>query len=226
MKQIVIMLFACVVSLSLSAQEHKSVSILGDSYSTFEGYVTPSTNELWYYAHPGGSTDVNDVSQTWWHRFIKQNGYRLCVNNSYSGATIGYYGYSGNDYSPRSFITRMDNLGCPDILFIFGGTNDSWANAPVGEFKYEDLRRDDLFSFRPAMAYMLKYITDRYLNTEIYFLINDGLRDEITSSIIEACKHYGVKYIKLHDIDKKNGHPTIKGHAAIASQIEAALSEK
>lgn len=226
MKQIVIMLFACVVSLSLSAQEHKSVSILGDSYSTFEGYVTPSTNELWYYAHPGGSTDVNDVSQTWWHRFIKQNGYRLCVNNSYSGATIGYYGYSGNDYSPRSFITRMDNLGCPDILFIFGGTNDSWANAPVGEFKYDNLRRDDLFSFRPAMAYMLKYITDRYLNTEIYFLINDGLRDEITSTIIEACKHYGVKYIKLHDIDKKNGHPTIKGHAAIASQIEAALSEK
>lgn len=226
MKKLKMMLFACLVSLSMSAQGHKSVSVLGDSYSTFEGYVTPSTNELWYYAHPGGSTDVNDVSQTWWHRFLKKNGYRLCVNNSYSGATIGYYGYSGNDYSQRSFITRMNNLGCPDILFIFGGTNDSWADAPVGEFKYEDLRRDDLFSFRPAMAYMLKYITDRYLSTDIYFIINDGLRDEITGSIIEVCKHYGVKYIKLHDIDKKNGHPTIKGHAAIASQIDAALFGK
>ena len=26
----------------------KSVSILGDSYSTFEGYVQPDTNFVWY----------------------------------------------------------------------------------------------------------------------------------------------------------------------------------
>jgi len=224
MKQIATFLFTCLIGMSLSAQEHKSVSILGDSYSTFEGYMTPATNELWYYAHPGGSTDVNDVSQTWWHKFIKDGGYRLCVNNSYSGSTIGYYGYSGNDYSQRSFITRMNNLGCPDIIFIFGGTNDSWAGAKVGEYKYENLRRDDFFSFRPALAFLLKSMTDRYLNTDIYFLVNDGLRDEITESIVEVCKHYGVKFIRLHDIDKKDGHPTIKGHAMIAEQIKTALA--
>lgn len=224
MRKITAILFACLTSAALSAQGHKSVSVLGDSYSTFEGYMTPETNELWYYANPGGSTDVNDVRQTWWHKFIKDGGYRLCVNNSYSGSTISFYGYSGNDYSPRSFITRMNNLGCPDIIFIFGGTNDSWAGAPVGEYKYESLRRDDFFSFRPALAHLLKSMTDRYLNTEIYFLINDGLRDDITESIITVCGHYGVKYIKLHDIDKKDGHPTIKGHAAIALQIKAALA--
>jgi len=224
MKKITIMLCACLMSAVLSAQEHKSVSVLGDSYSTFEGYMTPPTNELWYYAQHGNSTDVYDVSQTWWHKFIKDNGCRLCVNNSYSGSTIGYYGYSGNDYSQRSFITRMNNLGCPDIIFIFGGTNDSWAGAPVGEYKYDNLRKDDFFSFRPALAYLLKSMTDRYLNTEIYFLINDGLRDEITESIVTVCNHYGVKHIKLHDIDKKDGHPTIKGHAAIASQIKSAIA--
>lgn len=226
MKKIIIIIFACLLSLSLSAQEHKSVSVLGDSYSTFEGYMTPSTNELWYYAKPGSSTDVNDVSQTWWHRVIKDCGFRLCVNNSYSGSTIGYHGYSGNDYSQRSFITRMNNLGCPDIIFIFGGTNDSWSGAPVGEYKYDNLQKDDFFSFRPALAFLLKSMTDRYLNTDIYFLINDGLRDEITESIITVCNHYGVKYIKLHDIDKKDGHPTIKGHAAIAEQIKAELKKK
>lgn len=218
------MLFACLLSTSLMAQYHKSVSVLGDSYSTFEGYMTPSTNELWYYAKPGKSTDVTDVSQTWWHKFIKENGFRLCVNNSYSGSTIGYHGYSGNDYSPRSFITRMNNLGCPDIVFIFGGTNDSWAGEPVGEYKYKDFSKADFYTYRPALAYLLKSMTDRYVNTEIYFMINDGLRDDITESTVEICKHYGVKYIKLHDVDKKDGHPTIKGHAAIAEQIRAALN--
>lgn len=223
MKKLVTVIFFCLLSVCLSAQSRKAVSVLGDSYSTFEGYVTPSTNELWYYAHPGKDTDVDDVRQTWWHRFIKENGYRLSVNNSYSGSTIGYYGYSGNDYTQRSFITRMNNLGCPDIIFVFGGTNDSWAGAPVGEFKYNNFRNDDFFSFRPALAYLLKSMTDRYLNTEIYYIINDGLRDEITNSIIEVCNHYGVKYIRLQNIDKKSGHPTVKGHAMIAEQIKAAL---
>lgn len=227
MKKATILLFlACMMGVSLQAQSHKAVSVLGDSYSTFEGYMTPATNELWYYAKPGASTDVNDVSQTWWHLFIKENGHRLCVNNSYSGSTIGYHGYSGNDYSPRSFITRMDNLGCPDMIFIFGGTNDSWSGAPVGEYKYDGLSKADFFCFRPALAHLLKHMTDRYVNTEIYFLINDGLRDEITESIVEVCKHYGVPFIRLHDIDKKDGHPTIKGHAEIAVQIKSALYGK
>lgn len=223
MKKFTLMFLCCLYGFVAMAQYHKSVSVLGDSYSTFEGYMTPSTNELWYCAHPRYGTDVNDVSQTWWHKFIKANGYRLCVNNSYSGATIGYYGYSGNDYSDRSFITRMNNLGCPDMIFIFGGTNDSWANAPIGEYKYNNFRKDDFFAYRPALAYLLKSMIDRYVNTEIYFLINDGLREEITSSTIEICKYYGVKYILLRNIDKKNGHPTIKGHAMIVEQIEEAL---
>ena len=41
----------------------KSVSILGDSYSTYEGFMTPSTNELWYYGKNGLSqTNLEDIS--------------------------------------------------------------------------------------------------------------------------------------------------------------------
>ena len=81
----------------------KSVSILGDSYSTYEGFMTPSTNELWYYGKNGDKkTDVKNVRQTWWHEVISENGWRLCINNSYSGATVSYTGYDGNDYSARS----------------------------------------------------------------------------------------------------------------------------
>ncbi len=63
-------------------QSLKSISILGDSYSTFEGYLQPDTNSIWYYDSPQKQTDVTSVKQTWWHQFIKENNYRLCVNNS------------------------------------------------------------------------------------------------------------------------------------------------
>ena len=206
------------------AQVRESVSILGDSYSTYEGFVTPATNEMWYYARHGGNTDVNSVTETWWHKFIAENGYKLCVNNSYSGATIGYRGYDGNDYSERSFITRSDNLGCPDVIFVFGGTNDSWAGEPVGEYKYEGWTKGDFYTFRPAMAYLVDHMLKRYPNTRLYFLINSELREDITESMKTICQHYGVKYIQLENIDKMSGHPRIKGHAQIAEQIEKALN--
>ena len=205
------------------AQVRESVSILGDSYSTYEGFVTPATNEMWYYARHGGNTDVNSVTETWWHKFIAENGYKLCVNNSYSGATIGYRGYDGNDYSERSFITRSDNLGCPDVIFVFGGTNDSWAGEPVGEYKYEGSTKGDFYTFRPAMAYLVDHMLKRYPNTRLYFLINSELREDITESMKTICQHYGVKYIQLENIDKMSGHPSIKGHAQIAEQIVKAL---
>lgn len=70
------------ICLALPAQR---VSILGDSYSTFEDYVTPLTNEVWYYAKSDTSrTDVVNVRDTWWWQFVKDNGLQLCVNNSYA----------------------------------------------------------------------------------------------------------------------------------------------
>lgn len=226
MKKINILILLLFISVCVSAQR-KAVSILGDSYSTYEGYLTPNTNEVWYYAKNDiKKTDVKNVSQTWWWQLIKDCGYKLCVNNSYSGATISYTGYDGNDYSQRSFITRMDNLGCPDVLFIFGATNDSWAHAPIGDFKYAGQTRDDLYSFRPAMAYLLEHIMYRYPNVEVYFILNDGLSADVTLSVKTICNHYGVKYIELHNIDKMSGHPSIKGHKQIAEQIESVLNDK
>jgi lysophospholipase L1-like esterase len=200
-----------------------SVSVLGDSYSTFEGFMTPASNELWYYCKTRDNTDVTEVTQTWWWQTIKENGWKLDTNNSYSGATIGYSGYSGNDYSARSFITRMDNIGNPDIIFIFGGTNDSWAGEKVGEYKWAEWNYGDFYTYRPAMAYLLNYLQLHHPNVAIYFIINDGLREDITESSKVICDHYGVPYIMLKDIDKQNGHPTIKGMRQIADQVSAAV---
>lgn len=187
MRKIFAFLAAAAMVMPCAAQSRKSVSVLGDSYSTFEGYVEPSTNELWYYARPKASqTDVDNVKETWWHQFISENGLRLEKNNSYSGSTVSTTGYQGNDYSERSFIKRMKDLGTPDMILIFGATNDSWAGSPIGEFDWERPSVADHKAFRPSLCYMLEYLTSRHPNTEIIYMINDGLKPEITSSIKEA----------------------------------------
>ena len=223
MKKITLTILAVLMA-GIAVAQTKAVSILGDSYSTYEDFVTPSTNELWYYAkNSDQKTDVKDVRQTWWHQLIKENGWRLAVNNSYSGATISYTGYDGNDYSPRSFNTRMDNLGQPDIIFIFGATNDSWAGSPIGDFKYEGIKKADLYEFRPALAHMLRWMTDRYVNTEIYFILNTELKEEINTSVKTICAHYGVPVITLTEVDKISGHPSVKGMRQIADQVNSFL---
>ncbi len=223
MKKITLTILAVLMA-GIAVAQTKAVSILGDSYSTYEDFVTPATNELWYYAkNSEQKTDVKDVRQTWWHQLIKENGWRLAVNNSYSGATISYTGYDGNDYSPRSFNTRMDNLGQPDIIFIFGATNDSWAGSPIGDFKYEGIKKFDLYEFRPALAHMLRWMTDRYVNTEIYFILNTELKDEINTSVKTICEHYGVPVITLTEVDKISGHPSVKGMRQIADQVNSFL---
>jgi hypothetical protein len=45
------------------------------------------------------------------------------------------------------------------------------------------------------------------------------LRQEINESVKTICEHYGVKLIELKDIDKKSGHPSVKGMQQIAEQI-------
>lgn len=209
-------------TLSAVAQSKPSVSILGDSYSTFEGYLTPDTMDIWYFhgKQDARRTDVENVGQTWWMQLIKKKNWKLELNNSWSGSTICYTGYRDEDYSRRSFITRVPALGSPDIILIFGGTNDSWANAPIGEFKYSDWRRADLYTFRPAMACMLAKIKERYPTADVYVISNDGLKPEITGSMEQICKHYDVPMIQLHGISKTAGHPNVQGMMQIAEQLD------
>lgn len=212
----------CFIALTANAQ--RSISILGDSYSTYQGYITPATNEMWYF-EPwiDERTDVSDVKETWWWQVCKEGGYRLEMNNSYSGSTISSTGYNGEDYTPRSFITRASNLGSPDIILVFGGTNDSWANSPLGEMKWEGWTTDDLKAYRPAVCCLGQYLYNRYPNTEVYFLLNNELKPEIGEAMQDVCNRFGFKMIALHDISKTMGHPNKAGMKAIAEQVAKVL---
>jgi len=210
------------VALTASAQR-KALSILGDSYSTFKDFVVPDTNYVWYPRDSVQHNDVMNVRQTWWYQFVSRGNFRLCRNNSFSGATICHTGYNGDDYSDRSFVNRVRYLGSPDVIIVFGGTNDSWAKSPIGEYMYGGWTQQDLYCFRPAMACMLSSLQDHYPGTDIYVVINDILSDEITESMQVVCDHYRVPYILLHDIDKQWGHPSKQGMRQIAEQLATVI---
>lgn len=225
MKQLAFTLLLLLAATTMSAQQRKSLSILGDSYSTFENYLQPDSNFVWYFQGKHDNTDVTRVEETWWSLLLKKTGMKLCQNNSFSGSTISSTGYNKEDYSERSFCKRLWNLGCPDVIVVLGATNDSWAGSPIGEYKYADWTPQDLYSFRPAMAYMLYHLKNRYPNTEIYFVMNSELKEEITSSCRTLCARYAIPFIQLENIDKINGHPSIKGMEAIAEQVEKGMRE-
>ena len=115
------------------------------------------------------------------------------------------------------------NLGDPDIILIFGATNDSWTGTQMGEYQYENFTKKDLWLFRPALAQLLQTVKMYYPKAEIHFILNSDLRPEINESIYTLCQKYGVPVITLKDIDKQSGHPYIKGMKAIAKQVDAAL---
>ena len=220
MKKIFTLVALMAMTLFASAQT-KKVSILGDSYSTFQG-MNPEGYAPFY---PNDKNDVTKVEQTWWSLYIKALGYELEKNNSWGGTTICNTGYGGMDATKSSFNARYELLGNPDIIFVFGGTNDAWAQSPIGEYKYADWTKDDCKAFRPALACLLVNIQKKYPKAKVYALLNSELREEINESCREVCKHYNVPLIELHDIEKQNGHPSISGMKSICEQLIKAIGK-
>lgn len=115
----------------------KRVSIIGDSISTFKGWI-PGGYSAHYPATDGTLTLANE---TWWYRLVHDNmkSAELDMNISFSGSTVtnttaenyaAKYGSASNAWWHNSFTERFaacGGMGRPDIIIIHGGTND-WAH--------------------------------------------------------------------------------------------------
>ncbi len=219
MKKIVLLILMVATFACASAQS-KKVSILGDSYSTFIGIIPVNYSSF----YPNDRNDVTEIGQTWWSLYIQAKGYTLEKNDSWGGTTICGTGYGRMDSSRNNFIARVDSLGNPDLIFVFGGTNDAWANSPMGEYQYSDWTKEDCKNFRPAVACLIDMLKQRYPNAEFCFILNSELNETVNESMREICNHYNVKLVELHDIEKQNGHPSINGMKSICEQLlEAGL---
>ena len=196
-------------------------SVLGDSYSTFEGYVDPETNDVWTYYDVIG---VTEVEQMWWHQVAQSMSWKLDRNNSFSGSLVCNMDYA-HYYGSHSFLRRMEDLGNPDMILVFGGTNDIWDEAPMGEFKYEDWTEEELCTFRPALAALFSGLQRLYPEAKIWFMADGALGNDFMESVHTITRHYHVSCIDLHDIHKDWSHPDVQGMADIAAQVVAALQK-
>ena len=215
MKKRLFLLLILVGIFAFASAQTKKVSILGDSYSTFLGII-PNNYATFY---PNNQNDVKEVGQTWWSLYINAKGYELEKNDSWGGTTICGTGYGGMDSSRSNFISRVDSLGSPDIIFVFGGTNDAWARSPIGQYQYSDWTKEDCKNFRPALACLLDMLKKHYSTAKICCILNSELSDAVNESMREICNHYQVQLVELHDIEKQNGHPSINGMKSICEQL-------
>ena len=207
--------------------EMKNIVIFGDSYSTFDGYI-PKEN-LTYYP----SYNVLKAEQTWWGQLLEKTGANLVLNDSWSGSTICNTGYSGDCSRTNSFIYRYEKLKKEgffekneiDTIFVFGGTNDYWAGAPLGEKMTSGWTDADLYYVLPAICYFMDRLKMDLPEANIVFIINNtDISEEISSCIEWAAEYFGVKAVKLQDVQKKDCHPTAKGMTTICNQIMETLS--
>ena len=205
----------------------KNTIILGDSYSTFAGYI-PDGYLTYYSENEKPETDVTKSSQTWWLQVMEEANLNLVLNNTWSGSSFCYTGYNNSDCSKSSsFIYRLKQLIKERFfekneihkVFVFGGTNDSWSNAPLGEMKFKDWTNDDLYCVLPGICYFLNLLKETLPHADIYCMINTGLKPEISSCIKESCKRYDVTPIIFDTIDKRDGHPTIQGMKDIKDEV-------
>ena len=203
-----------------------NIFIFGDSYSTFLGYI-PEHYAAYYWQDPSPCHGLNRVEQTWWHQLISETGTNLVMNDSWSGSTVGFTGYEGENTDINSFIARLEKYIAADYfndkdidtLFIFGATNDDWCGAEVGELQYEGWVKEDLYRVLPAVCYMINRAKQALRQSKIYWIINTELKDSIAEGIKAACRYYDIEYIALEHIEKIDGHPTPKGMTEIKDRV-------
>lgn len=133
---------------------NKVYSIMGDSISTFAGYIPPSNRTR--YPQEGLLTDVSD---TWWMRLQHATGMTLGVNESWAGSRVSWDGSTesadigaNKHMASHARINNLGNNGTPDIIFFWGGTNDIGASVPLGSFDGSDLVTQNVNTFTEAYA--------------------------------------------------------------------------
>ena len=207
-----------------------NVFILGDSYSTFKDYI-PNGFDSWYSNIKKKETDVTDVQHTWWWQLMNETDSNLVRNNSWSGTTICNTCRQNFDIG-SSFVNRFEKLVSEgffkqnniDTVFVFGGTNDSWIDSPIGELMYEGWTEQDLLCVLPAISYLFYKIKSAIPNARIISIVNTDLKEIIADGIKKAAKYFGIEYLQLENISKQYGHPDIEGMKQIKDQILGYIS--
>ncbi len=235
---------------ALNQFEGKVISILGDSISTFGGYI-PTADGFNLYHRPRYPQDdlLTDVNETWWMQVIHELGAKLGINDSWAGSCVsnhmnGNSGDLGKDACMAS-LTRIQNLGSngtPDIILFYGGTNDIGHSIKLGSFNTQDAPTEaDLTSYKwdtfvsaytEAILRMRYYYPDAViiamLPTYTVGYYSDERLAQYNAEMSKICEHYGIPYIDLRycGINTSNLPDKIHPNAEGMDYISKAVIEK
>ena len=226
----------------------KSISILGDSISTYQGYI-PSGYACFY---PETQNDVKDVTQTWWMQVLYNTAMRLAVNGSYSASAV--CGDSQAEDSSAGCSTRRINelMGTdgtvPDVILVYMGANDFFRSMELGKFNGMTGRGEKYYTnFTEGYELMIQKLLRTYPASRIYCMTlieaNSGDHPRINEKgntiadfnqrIKEIAAAYGLPVIDVHNCGMEvyelnhytsdGTHPNKEGAAKMANYVTAML---
>jgi len=217
-----------------SSYNGKHLSILGDSISTFAGYI-PSGNATYY---PSGT--VTAVEDTWWYKLLSALEMELDVNNSWSGSYVS----TANGAVSAGCMTRCQSLGDPDVIIVYMGINDYNNEVPLGTYDGRSSVPSTTTSFREAYGVMLSKILTAYPRAEVWcatlpqcerntptgfpeinangvplFDFNEAIRELAAAFGVRVLDHAtcGLTYQNMPVYNPDQLHPTKNGHSLIAN---------
>lgn len=220
-------------------QPVRKVGVLGDSISTFAGYMDPSYSAFYPgndATAKGGTGTVQEVNKTYWWKVInekmKYGELDKGWTNSWSGTKVITEG------GVKGFVDRAYAFDNPDIIMIHGGTNDMNQTSAMGNFDY-DLPMGQLNAncFRSAYIKLIKMLQHRYPGVQIIIIVGDRLSYyeynnsnpalNYATSVMQIAQHFGLPYVDFTDggksynkLPKSTGsHPNATGMQQMADKI-------
>lgn len=233
----------------------KIISIMGDSISTFEGQPHSERNR-----YPGNAegSGVDTVNDTWWMQLINDLGATLGICEARGSSTVtniyeegevpsGQSGRKGPSIAMASWnrINDLDENGTPDIILLYGGTND--YNAVYRDHLYEMGTFDpagvpSLEEYDPKTDTAIKWdnvvdgfvaavlrIKATYPDAELIGILPiNGNKNDFNTTIKAIYDHYGVTTVSLESVSSvglwDNLHPNAYGMDLITAEVKAVLT--
>lgn len=213
----------------------KRVSIMGDSISTFEGYI-PKGNRKRYPDTGNAKCDVLCVEETWWHQLLEKWDAKLLVNDSWAGSTVT--NTLNKDYKDKgpnramASMTRIKRLAKgnqkPEIILFHGGTNDTITGVKTGKFDSSKVPKTIKNSvvkwntFADAYVAAIVRMQNTYPDAQIIVIIQN-VDSAKKSVMIKICEYFKLPYV---DVSKVKGsllydgiHPNKKGMDIMTNTI-------
>lgn len=237
------------------AQAGMKFSILGDSISTFEGWV-PEEN-LEFYPQNGA---VQDVSQTWWKIVQEELELVLCANGSSSGSTCAGDSRAEDVWVGCSDLRISQLAGAdgeePELIIVYMGTNDVLQSIRIGDNDgTKEVPEGVTETFSDAYTLMLDKVKERYPGAQVYcctllpvgdwgtdqpfVMLHNG--QELTSEVyadrirmiaqnrglpVIDLYHCGIDIDNMAEMTSDGVHLTPQGMRCVADQVSESMTRQ